>query len=278
MKRLDGRVAVVTGAASGVGRATATALAAKGCEVALVDIAEEPLAKAAAELVEQGCRVSTHRADVSDAARMQALPPEVVAEHGGVNILVNNAGVSVTGTFEEQSLEDLQWIIGINLWGVIHGCKFFLPELRRAEEAHIVNISSMFGFIGVPTQSSYCATKFAVRGFSEALWLELAESPIGVTSIHPGGVKTEIGRTMRSYDDATRDATLQGLERSRPPEAVAKAIVRAIEGRKLRAIVGVEAYAAEWMKRLLPVSTHKLIARQLRGAFAWEKSEGGEAA
>jgi short-subunit dehydrogenase len=273
MKRLDGRVAVVTGAASGVGRATANALAAKGCDVALVDIAEEPLEQAAAELAERGSRVSTHRADVSDADRMQALPAEVVAEHGGVHILVNNAGVSVTGTFEEQSLEDLEWIIGINLWGVIHGCKFFLPELRRADEAHIVNVSSMFGFIGVPTQSSYCATKFAVRGLSEALWMELAESPIGVTSIHPGGVKTHIGRTMRSYDDEVRDATLEGLERSRPPEAVAQAIVRAIEGRKLRAIVGAEAYAVEWMKRLLPIGTHKLIARQLRGAFAWG---GGE--
>jgi short-subunit dehydrogenase len=273
MKRLDGRVAVVTGAASGVGRATANALAAKGCDVALVDIAEEPLSRAAAELAERGSRVSTHRTDVSDADRMQALPAEVVAEHGGVHILVNNAGVSVTGTFEEQSLEDLEWIIGINLWGVIHGCKFFLPELRRADEAHIVNVSSMFGFIGVPTQSSYCATKFAVRGLSEALWMELAESPIGVTSIHPGGVKTHIGRTMRSYDDEVRDATLEGLERSRPPEAVAQAIVRAIEGRKLRAIVGAEAYAVEWMKRLLPIGTHKLIARQLRGAFAWG---GGE--
>ena len=270
MKRLDGRVAVVTGAASGVGRATAEALARRGCALALVDIAEGSLEEAAAELVRAGCRVSTHRVDVADAERMQALPAEVVAEHGAVHVLVNNAGVSVTGTFEQQSLEDLQWIIGINLWGVIHGCKFFLPELRKVDEAHIVNVSSMFGFIGVPTQSSYCATKFAVRGLSEALWMELADSGIGVTSIHPGGVKTGIASTMRSYDDEMRAQTVAGLERSRGPETVARAIVRAIEGRKLRAIIGLEAYGAEWAKRLLPVTTHKLIARQLKGAFGWE--------
>ena len=266
MRQLKGRVAVITGGASGVGRATADALAAKGCALALVDVNGERLESAAKELSATGTKISTHVVDVANAQEMKALPAAVIEEHGAVHILVNNAGVSVSATFEDHSLEDLQWIIGINLWGVIHGCKFFLPELKKADEAHIVNISSMFGFIGVPAQSSYCATKFAVKGFTESLWFELQDTNVGITSIHPGGINTNIHETMRSYDDEIRDATVAGLAQSRPPSAVAEAIVQSIEKKKLRAIVGFEAYAADWLKRILPVSTHKLIARRLRRA------------
>ena len=145
----------------------------------------------------------------------------------------------------------------------MHGCKFFLPELRKADEAHIVNISSMFGFVGVPSQSSYCATKFAVKGLSESLWAELQGTNIGVTSIHPGGINTNIDETMRSYDDEIRQATVAGLRQSRPPSAVAAAIIEAIEKNRLRQIVGWEAYAADWLKRVLPVRTHRLIARRM---------------
>jgi len=264
MRQLRDRVAVVTGAASGVGRATAELLGRKGCALAIVDVDEDRLAEVGAKLREAGSPVSLHIADVADAERMAALPGEVVAEHGAAHILVNNAGVSVTGTFEDQSLEDLHWIFDINFWGVVHGCKFFLPELRKVDEGHIVNVSSMFGFVGVPTQSSYCATKFAVRGLSESLWAELRDTHIGVTSIHPGGVRTGIAESMRSYDDEARDSAIQGIARSRGPEPVAAVIVRAIEGRKLRAIAGWEAYVAEWLKRLFPVRTQHLIARGMK--------------
>ncbi|MAG29689.1 MAG: acetoin dehydrogenase [Deltaproteobacteria bacterium] len=263
MKKLVGRVAVITGGASGIGRATADLLARKGCSLALVDVNPERLAEVAEGLMTRGVRVSTHLADVSEASRMEILPAEVVAEHGAVHILVNNAGVSVAGSFEDQTIEDLQWIVGINFWGVVHGCKFFLPELKKADEAHIVNLSSMFGFIGVPSQSSYCATKFAVKGLSESLWLELQGAGIGVTSIHPGGIRTNIAETMRAYDEDVRAATVAGIERSRPPAEVAKVLVRAIEKNRLRAIVGWEAFAADWLKRLLPISTHRLIARRM---------------
>ena len=188
------KVAVVTGAASGIGRALAQDLARRGADLALVDVSAAALAETAGLCAARGRGVTTHIADVADAARMKALAAEVVAAHGRVELLVNNAGVSVTGTFEEQSLDDWRWIVGVNFWGVVHGCKFFLPHLRRAREAHIVNLSSMFGLIGLPTQSSYCATKFAVRGFSEALWAELRGSGIGVTTVHPGGVRTNIAR------------------------------------------------------------------------------------
>lgn len=265
MKRFEGRVAVVTGGAGGLGLATAKRLAERGCEIALVDLHAGPLEAAAQALESSASKTSIHVADVSDADRMRTLPREVVSAHGAAHLLVNNAGVAVAARFEDQSLEDLQWIVAVNFWGVVHGCKFFLPELRRHDEAHIVNVSSMFGFIGVPTQSSYCATKFAVRGFSEALWAELRDSNVGVTSIHPGGIRTNIARTMRSYDDELRMANVSALERSRAPDAVAKRIVRAIEKNRLRAIVGWEAHVADALKRLLPIGTHRLIARRLQG-------------
>ena len=274
MKELAGRTAVITGGASGVGLATAELLARKGCVLALVDVDPERLEEARRRFESQGTKVSIHVADVADADRMARLPAEVVSQHGGVQVLVNNAGVSVAGRFEDQSIEDLQWIVGVNFWGVVHGCKFFLPELRKADEAHIVNISSMFGFIGVPSQSSYCATKFAVKGLTEALWAELQDTRIGVTSIHPGGINTRIHETMRSYDDEIREATIAGLERSRPASDVARVIVAAIEKNRLRAIVGWEAYLADWIKRLLPVSTHKLLARRMRRSNGSSNGQG----
>lgn len=264
MKRVHGRVAVVTGAASGIGLATAQLLARSGCSLALVDI-DEPGLRAASEQIEAlGVRATCHVADVADPLRMQALPSEVVAQHGGVQILVNNAGVSVLKRFEDHSLEDLQWLVGINFWGVVHGCKFFLPELRRADEAHIVNISSMFGFIGVPSQSSYCATKFAVRGLSESLWAELRDSSIGVTSIHPGGISTGIARTVRVDNEQARTRLQEDFDRyGHPPEEVAAGILRGIETNRLRVIVGREAFIADWLKRLFPVSTHRWFAHRI---------------
>ncbi len=198
MRSFDDKVAVVTGAGSGIGRALAQELARRGAHLALADLSEAALADTAAGIAATGRRVTTHVVDVADAARMEAFAEAVVAAHGRVELLVNNAGVSVTGTLEEQSLDDWRWIVGVNFWGVVHGCKFFLPHLRKNREAHIVNLSSMLGFLGMPTQSSYCATKFAVRGLSEALWAELHGSGIGVTSVHPGGVKTNIVRASGS--------------------------------------------------------------------------------
>ena len=267
MKKLEGRVAVITGAGSGIGRATALRLAERGCALALVDIDAARLAEVTSEvegLEGRNAKTSTHTADVSDAERMRALVGEVVDAHGAVHILVNNAGVSVIKTFEEHSLEDLQWQVGINFWGVVYGCHFFLPELRKADEAHIVNLSSMFGFMGVPGQSSYCATKFAVKGLSESLWAELDGSGIGVTSIHPGGVATNIAHSSRgnSEDDLARLHETTN-KYGHPPDDVAKAIVRGIEKNRLRMIVGQEAYVVDWLKRLFPLRSHRWIARRM---------------
>ena len=261
MRRFEGRVAVVTGAASGIGRATSVLLARRGCDLALVDIDASGLAETAKRVRAAGRKVSLHRVDVADRDAMSALPDQVIGEHGHVHILVNNAGVSVGSTLEEHDLDDFAWLVGINLWGVVYGCKFFLPHLLREDEGHIVNISSMFGFVGFPGQSSYCATKFAVRGLSESLFAELSGTGVGVTSVHPGAIRTNIMAAARAIDEEVRARFLEIFERrGMPPERAAERIVRGIERRRLRVIIAREAWLTDWLKRLMPVGTHRLIA------------------
>lgn len=257
---LHGKVAVVTGAASGIGRALAEVLARRGCSLALADVNAAGLAEAARAVEGAGRRASTHVVDVADWERMLAFADEVVAAHGGVDLVVNNAGVSVTGTLAEQSIEDLRWIVGVNFWGVVHGCKAFLPHLLERPEGHLVNVSSVFGLIGLPTQSSYCATKFAVRGFSEALWAELADTRIGVTVVHPGGVNTNIVRASRTADPDAKARMIERFERSTvAPAVVAEQIARGVERGALRVRVCRETYAVDWAKRLFPSGVHRLV-------------------
>ena len=261
MRTLVDRVAVVTGAASGIGRATAVLLAHQGCDLALADVDEAGMAETAAKVREAGRRASTHVVDVSDKARMAAFADEVVAEHGAVHILVNNAGVSVTAPLAEQSLEDFEWIVGINFWGVVYGCKFFLPHLRRAGGATIVNLSSMFGLIGLPTQSSYCATKFAVRGFSESLAAELAHDDIDVISVHPGGIATNIVRSGRFIDAKRQHKAAKWFDRfAMPPEDAAWQIVEGIKRRKARVLITREAVLTDLLKRAYPAIPPRAVA------------------
>jgi len=257
---LHGKVAVVTGAASGIGRALAEVLARRGCSLALADVDAAGLAETAQRVEGLGRRATAHAVDVADWDRVVAFADEAVAAHGGVDLVVNNAGVSVTGTLEEQSIEDLRWIVGVNFWGVVHGCKAFLPHLRRRPEGHLVNVSSVFGLIGLPSQSSYCATKFAVRGLSEALWAELADSRIGVTVVHPGGVRTNIVRASRTVDPEAKVRLVELFERRTiPPELVAEQIARGVERGALRVRVCRETYAVDWAKRLFPSAVHHLV-------------------
>jgi NAD(P)-dependent dehydrogenase (short-subunit alcohol dehydrogenase family) len=259
------RVAVVTGAASGIGRALSLALARRGAHLALVDLNEAGLVSVAEEIASLGRRASRHVADVAQRARMAALPDEVLAAHGRVSFLANNAGVSVAGAFEDHSLDDFEWIVGINFWGAVHGCKFFLPHLRREPEAHIVNVSSMFGIVGVPGQISYCSTKYAVRGFSETLWTELRDTKIGVTCVHPGGVKTNIIRSTRGIKDEDRARALEAFERMAiAPEQAAAQILRAVERNRMRAVICREAKISDWLKRLAPTATQGLVYRAIR--------------
>jgi short-subunit dehydrogenase len=270
VKTLQGRVAVVTGAASGIGRALALELAGRGCALALVDVNEAGLAEVAERARGLGRKVSVHVADVASRARMERLPGEVKAEHGHVHVVVNNAGVSVSGTLLDQSLDDFAWIVGINFWGVVYGCKLFLPLLLAEDEGHIVNISSLFGLVGVPTQISYNATKYAVRGLSEALISELSGTRVGVTCVHPGGIRTNIVRAARASTAKNveeNELIAAQFERwAMPPEKAARKIVRAIGRNQARLRIGVETYIGDWAKRLFPVSTQRLLG------LAWRRA------
>ncbi len=264
MKTLRDRTAVLTGAASGIGRATALALAARGCHLALVDRDAAGLAQTASLLPAAGLRVSQHVLDVSDRAAMLALPATVKAAHGAVHLLINNAGVTTTHSFHEQSLEDFEWVLGVNLWGVVYGTKAFLPLLLAADEAHIVNISSIFGIVGIPSQTSYCASKFAVRGFSEALAEELAGTHVGLTVVHPGGIATNIAANARSADEAGKARMVRFFEKhALPPEAAAAQILRAIDRKQPRLLITREAVLGDLFKRLLPTWGNRRFVQTL---------------
>jgi short-subunit dehydrogenase len=263
-------VAVVTGAASGIGRATAILLANRGCGLALVDVDTSGLDETAARCRARGQNVSVHRVDVADRAQMEVLPAAVIAQHSHVELVFNNAGVALDGTIEELSLDDIRWLVDINLWGVIYGCKFFLPLLRQRPQAHIVNVSSVFGIIGVPRNGPYCATKFAVRGWSESLWTELHGSNIGVTVVHPGGIRTNIARNARVVDRSSHGTFMQEFEkvaRTTPEHAAAK-ILQAVERNRMRLRICPETLVLDWLKRLLPTGVQALIARMAAGAVA----------
>lgn len=271
MKSFTNRVAVITGAGGGIGGALAADLAGRGCHLALVDVNAESVAKTANALAGSSVKVSQHVVDVTDAAQMEQLPGEVLAAHGAVNLLINNAGITLQKSFETHSLADWERVIGINLWGVLYGCHFFLDALRAADEAHIVNLSSMSGFLGMPGQSSYCATKAAVKGLSESLWAEFAVYGIGVTSVHPGAIRTEmIQATIAESDDIAAAQRNYDLAHKIGTDAdrAAQIILEAVEKKKLRVRIGRDAVLLDWLKRLLPVGIHKPFLRLARQQLA----------
>jgi short-subunit dehydrogenase len=258
-------VAVVTGAASGIGRASARSLAARGCHLALADIDIAGL-DGTARAIGGAVRVTCHRLDVADRAGVAALPAEVIAAHGNVDILVNNAGVALAGTFEQASEADFDWLLEINLHGVIRMTRAFLPLLKARPRAQIVNLSSLFGLIAPPGQTAYCAAKFGVRGFSEALRHELARTAVGITVVHPGGVRTAIAANARvpaAVDAAQGERLRARFARllTMPPERAGEIIVEALVRRRPRVLVGGDARLAALAERIMPVSYWSLLGR-----------------
>lgn len=265
---LDGKVAVVTGAASGIGRAIARSMAARGCDVAIADVDEAGLAETAG-LIGDVARVTCHRLDVADRIAVARFPDAVAAAHGAVDVVVNNAGVALSGTFAQLTEAEFDWLLEINLQGVVRMTRAFLPVLERRPQAQIVNLSSLFGLIAPPGQSAYAAAKFAVRGFSEALRheLEAAGSPVGVSVVHPGGVRTGIAANARAAaavdaaEAARQQAHFQKVLRLDADQA-GEIIVRGIERRQPRILVGQDAKLVAAIERLMPVGYWRIIGRR----------------
>lgn len=270
--QLNGRVAVVTGAASGIGAATARALAARGARLVLVDLAEAPLHALGTEL---GAAL-VRRVDVSRQTEVESLAAAVQAELGGAAVLVNNAGVTVVGPFEHHTDADWDRVMGVNFYGVLHGCRAFLPQLRAQPAGWIVNVSSLFGLLGVPGQTAYCASKYAVRGLSEALHEELRGGTVGLTVVHPGGVRTGIVRSARATEsmEATSMARVGAFfdRYGVPPERVAGAITRAIEAERHRVLVCPETTAVDLLRRVAPVLGNRHTSWAITGMVGLGKS------
>src|SRR3954469_5898101 len=259
MKAFQGKVAAITGAGSGIGRALAQDLARRGAHLALSDIDEVGLAETVALCEGHAVKVTSQRVDVADRAAVEAWSDQVVADHGKVNFIFNNAGVALSATIEGMSYDDFEWLMNINFWGVVHGTKAFLPHLQAAGEGHIVNISSVFGLISVPSQSAYNAAKFGVRGFTDSLRMELEVERCGVscTTVHPGGIKTNIARNARmdasvsdmagGPDQARRDFDKIAMTK---PEKAALQILKAVEDDKRRALIGPDAKVIDLLSRL----------------------------
>lgn len=269
---LQGRVAAITGAASGIGRELAVLLAKKGADLAISDVDEVGLAETVdlAKTAGAGVTVTSQRLDVADRDAVHAWADQVVADHGKVNLVVNNAGVALGATVDGMSYEDFDWLIGINFQGVVSGTKAFLPHLKAAGEGHVVNISSVFGLMGIPSQSAYNAAKFAVRGFTEALRVELDIEQCGVsaTTVHPGGIKTAIAKNARmddSISDIGQDSTSAIAEFEKlfitSPKRAAKVIVRGVEKNKRRVLIGPDAWAFSLVSKLPPGAYQGIIAR-----------------
>jgi len=267
MKSFQNKVAAITGAGSGIGRALAIELARQKCDVALSDVNEEGLQETVDQVSELGVVVTSQRVDVADREAVYAWADQVVSDHGKVNMIFNNAGVALAATVESMSYGDFEWLMNINFWGVVHGTKAFLPLLKASGDGHIVNISSVYGLAGIPSQSAYNSAKFAVRGFTESLRQELDMLDYGVsaTSVHPGGIKTGIARSSR-IDSSIRDlgvsdiGTREKFEKTfiTSADKAASVILAGVQRNQRRVLIGPDARMFDWVVRLLP-STYQRI-------------------
>jgi hypothetical protein len=270
MRTLDGKVVVITGAGSGIGRALALRAAGMGAVLALSDWDEVGLVETAQRAqVVSGRGVRTDKLDVRDRAAMHAYAVSVREELGGVNVLVNNAGVALHGDFEEVSYDDFEWVMDVDFWGVVQGTKEFLPHLIDSGDGHLVNISSLFGLLGMPGQTAYNAAKFAVRGFTEALRQEMlvARHPVQVTCVHPGGIRTAIARNARATASHDQQQVAKHFDTKlarRTPERAAEIIIDGVLANKPRIVVGADAKALDWFVRLVGPRYQRVVATAAR--------------
>ncbi|MEM9070036.1 MAG: SDR family oxidoreductase [Myxococcota bacterium] len=265
MSKLQGRAIAITGAGSGIGQALARELAKRGCDLALCDVNEAGLEDTARSI--HGRKVTTAVVDVANRESVETWAKESIDAHGTIDGIVNNAGVTVQDTINDISYEDFEWIVGINLWGVVYGTKSFLPHLIARDTGWVVNISSVFGMVGFPGQGSYNATKFAVRGMTEALRLELEGTGVTACSVHPGGIRTNIVRNGRLHRDPTGRIDPKDMAdrfetmAKTTPEQAAKVIANGMEKREPRILIGPDAHAIDAIARVAPRRYGKLMAK-----------------
>jgi NADP-dependent 3-hydroxy acid dehydrogenase YdfG len=266
MKSLKDKVVVITGAGSGIGRALAVDIAGRGGLLALSDVDEAGLAETVELAKQAGAgQVRADRLDVADRQAFTTYAGEVLAHFGRVNVVVNNAGVALSGRVEDLEWDDIDWIIGIDFWGVVHGTKLFLPALIESGDAHIVNISSLFGLVSMPDQAFYNAAKYAVRGFTEALREEMLIDGhrVGVTAVHPGGIKTAVARSARysAKDDAAASARFFDEKLAKmPPERAAEIIVKGVLRNQARVLVGLDAHLIHHFGKLAGSRYQDIVA------------------
>lgn len=276
MKTFQNKVAAITGAASGIGRALALELAKQQCDLALSDVNEAGLQETAEKARALGVKVTTAVINVADREQMHGWADQVVKDHGKVNLIFNNAGVALGNTVEDAKYEDYEWIMGINLWGVIYGTKAFLPYIKQTGDGHVINVSSIFGLFAQPTQSGYNMTKFAVRGFTESLRQELDLQNCGVsaTCVHPGGIKTNIARSARMSNSVlsltggkgSTEKMTQQFEKMfvTTPETAANVILNAVKRNARRVLIGNDAKATDLMQRMLPTIYQKIVTTSFK--------------
>ncbi len=274
MRNFDGKVAAITGAGSGIGRALAIELARRGAHLALSDVDEAGLAETVALVEGFGVKVTSQVLDVADREAMFAWAETVVEEHGSANLIINNAGVTVMTDIATMNHDDFTWLMGINFWGVVNGTDAFLPHLKASGDGHVVNISSVFGLVSIPGQAAYNSAKFAVRGYTDALRIELDIDPCGVsaTTVHPGGITTNIVRNAR-WDSAegSHDETIAEFDKMTrtSPEDAAKKILKSVGRNRRRCLIGPDAYVFDAVSRLpaaVPQTLLRMTARRNRNA------------
>ncbi|HTQ96987.1 MAG TPA: SDR family oxidoreductase [Candidatus Acidoferrum sp.] len=273
---LEDGVAVITGAGSGMGRCLAQKLAARGSSLALSDVDEKGLSETSGLLAGSKGKVTQHLVNVAEESQVKSFAEEVHRQHGRATILFNNAGVALLGDLDEISLQDFRWLMDINFWGVVYGVTYFLPMLKKEKRAHIVNTSSLLGFFGASGQGAYCASKFAVRGYTESLHHELLATNLGVTCVHPGFVRTSIAEHAKVGQRAGASVRQQSLTRfeqvARTDAATAAdKILRGVEQRKARVLIGPDAYFVDIWQRLKPASYWNLLAKQFKDPGAKAK-------
>lgn len=271
MKSFSNKVAVITGAGSGIGRALAQQLSAKGAQLALSDVNEKGLEETKASLT-GNTKVTITKLDVADRTAFENYSQEVIKEFGQADLLFNNAGVALAQTVDNCSYEDFEWLMNINFWGVVYGTKSFLPHMLTRPEAAIINVSSIFGIIALPTQSQYNAAKFAVRGFTESLRQEVKDSNVFVGCVHPGGIKTNIVVNGRMHTSMVGEQThaqqieeFNKMARTTPAKA-AETILSGIRKNKRRILIGQDAKFMDRIQRLFPEKYTNIFATLLKFA------------